>query len=159
MVSGATRQSLREAEWYLKAEITIFLEQTARQAHATPRLKMLKVKQGFTKINEQQNWEHREKINSTSNCFQNKNTPLKNINKVEAEPWTAATSADWQSNNRQDTDCTSSASPLSGASYLWAVEWAIHMTPWHGQSVNQFLFYMVKPKLKIKWKLAKELEL
>lgn len=58
MVSGASRQSLNVAEQYLKAQITVFLEQTARQAHEKQRLKMQLVKQDFTKIHEQQNWEH-----------------------------------------------------------------------------------------------------
>lgn len=50
---------------------------------------MQQVKQDFTKINEQENWEHMQKINSTNNCFQNKNTALKIISKVEAKTWTA----------------------------------------------------------------------
>lgn len=50
MVSWASRQSLNVAERYLKAQITIFLEQTARQAHGTLRLKMQQVKQDFTKL-------------------------------------------------------------------------------------------------------------
>lgn len=101
-----------------------------------------------------QNWKRTQKIKFYK--FQNKNTVLKIISKVEGKIWPAATIADWQLSYRQDTDCPGSASPLAGASYLWAVEWAIHVTPWPGQIFNQILFYMVKPKLKIKWKPVKQ---
>lgn len=73
------------------------------------------------------------------------------LSKAEAKTWTAAASGDWQTNNREDSECTSSVS-----SYLWAAEWAIHMTPSHGYIFIQFIFHMVKPKLKIKWKLVKQ---
>lgn len=41
--------------------------------------------------------------NSKNDSFQNKNVALKIISKAEGKTWAAATSAEWQSNNWQDT--------------------------------------------------------
>lgn len=41
--------------------------------------------------------------NPKNNSFQTKNVAIRMINKVEGKAWAAAGSADWQSNNWQDT--------------------------------------------------------
>lgn len=97
-----------------------------------------------------------KKINSTNKCFQNKNIALKIISKVEAKTWTAGTSADWQRSNSKILTAQAKPPPYLVPHISEPLNeqftWHLHMAKFF----NQFLFYMVKPKLKIKWKLVKQ---